>query len=340
MSGFERWRPRLVSLCDELRRVTRAALLAGERDGTSEALARPQGQGAGDVTYGLDLPSEERIHAWVDEVARTEPLSLLTEDSGWRHRGPDGRGGVHDLPGFDHGGPRIAIDPVDGTRNLMADLRSAWTVVTFAPAGAAQPRLSDCTGGIVSEIPGSSGARFRRFATEGGACRLEHRDLEREALLAARTLTVDADDRPDHGYFPFFRYEPAQRPAIARLEAEFFARLVREEGAEARSIYDDQYISSAGQLVLLALGRYRMVVDPRELVARARGAPGVTSKPYDLGGAVLCARAAGAPVTAAEGGPLDFPIDARTPVGYAGYANEPTRARLERHWLAALAATA
>jgi hypothetical protein len=219
----------------------------------------------------------------------------------------------------------------------MADLRSAWTVVAFAPGGPGEPRLRDCTHGIVSEIPGTLAERYRRFFTDGARCRWELWGEPGERLRAGM-LRVDHDDRPDHGYFPFFRYEPAQRPAIARLEADFFERLARHEGAETRSIYDDQYISSAGQLVLLALGRYRMVVDPRELVGRRFRVPGVTSKPYDLAGAVVCARAAGAVVTAAEGGPLDFPIDATTPVGYAGYANERTKERLEPHWLATLEA--
>jgi hypothetical protein len=338
MSAFERWQARLFRLCDELRTVTRGALLQAEHGGSLAALARPHGMGQGDVTFGLDLPSEARIEEWQRELARSEPLSVLTEDAGWRHLGPDGNGGVRALPGFDHGGPRIAIDPVDGTRNLMADLRSAWTVVAFAPSGTGEPRLQDCAGGIVSEIPGTLAAQYRRFFSGGVRCRLEHWDLERGERLRAGELRVDDDDRPDHGYFPFFRYEPAQRPAIARLEADFFARLERHEGAEMRSIYDDQYISSAGQLALLALGRYRMVVDARELVRHRLGSAGVTSKPYDLAGAVVCARAAGVVVTAAGGGPLDFPIDARTPVGYAGYANERTRARLEPHWLATLAA--
>jgi len=338
MDGFERWRPRLLALCDELRTVTRTALLAAERDGTREALARPHSQGEGDVTFGLDVPSEARIDAWLEEVARVEPLSLLTEDSGWRHRGPDGRGGTRALAGFDHGGARIAIDPIDGTRNLMADLRSAWTELAFAPPGAREPRLSDCTGGIVSELPGTLAARFRRLVSDGRACTLELCELADGACLSARELRVDSDDRADHGYFPFFRYEPAQRPAIARLEADFFARLAASEGAEMRAIYDDQYISSAGQLVQLALGRYRMLVDARELVRRRLGVAGVTSKPYDLAGAVVCARAAGVVVTAPDGGELDFPIDATTPVGYAGYANAATRARLEPHWLATLRA--
>jgi hypothetical protein len=334
----ERWRARLVSLCDELRDVTRAALIAAERDGTSDALARPHGQGAGDVTFGLDLPSEARIEAWQRDAARAEPLSVLTEDAGWRHLGPDGCGGVQELARFDHGGPRITIDPVDGTRNLMADLRSAWSVVAFAPSGPDAPRLSDCTGGVVAEIPGTLAARFRRLVADGTRCELVTCDLARGSELARRELTADGDGRADHGYFPFFRYAPAQRPAIARMEADFFARLVQAEGADARSIYDDQYISSAGQLALLALGRYRMVVDPREVVGRRLGVPGVTSKPYDLAGAVVCARAANAVVTAIDGGELDFPLDATTPVGWAGYANAATRARLEPHWLATLAA--
>jgi hypothetical protein len=338
MNGFEHWRPRLLALCDEVREVTRAALFAGERADDGAALARPHGQGQGDVTFGLDVPSEERLSAWLAETAREAPLSLLTEDAGWRHVGPDGRGGVRALAGFDHGGPRITIDPIDGTRNLMADLRSAWTELAFAPPGSGAPRLSDCTGGIVSELPGTLAARYRRLVSEGSACTLEHFDLASGARLSSRELRVDADDRADHGYFPFFRYEPAQRPVIARLEADFFARLVRAEGAEARAIYDDQYISSAGQLVLLALGRYRLLIDPREYVRRALGAPGVTSKPYDLAGAVVCARAAGVVVTAVEGGALDFPLDATTPVGYAGWANAATRRRLEPHWLATLAA--
>jgi len=338
MSLFARWRPRLLALCDELREVTRAALFAAEGGG-EEALARPHGQGQGDVTFGLDVPSEERLAAWLAETARGEPLSLLTEDAGWRHMGPDGRGGARELPGFGHGGPRIVIDPIDGTRNLMADLRSAWTELAFAPPGPGQPRLADVSDGIVSEIPGTLAGRFRRLFTEAGRCRLELRELT-GALVRERTLAPDRDARADHGYFCFFRYEPAQRPALARLEAEFFARLVAQEGAEARSFYDDQYISSAGQLVLLALGRYRLVIDARELVKRTHGAPGVTSKPYDLAGAVACARAAGVVVTAADGGALDFPLDATTPVGYAGYANEPTRARLEPHWRATLAACA
>ena len=343
-AGWERWRPRLLALCDELRERTRAALLEAVRAGDLTGLARTAARGVGDVTFGLDLPSEAWIERWSEEVARLEPLSVLTEDRGWRHLGP-GPAGPRELPGFDHGGPRIAFDPVDGTRNLMFDLRSAWTVVSFAGPGPGTPRLADLAAGIVAELPTSRAASARVYeATRGGPCRVAERALAGgagpgappAARGAARELAADASDRADHGYFPFFRYDPRLRPAHARLESAFFARLAAHEGADLRTVWDDQYLSNAGQLVLLAEGTYRMLVDARALVGRRESLATVTSKPYDVAGALLCAQAAGAPLTQADGSPLDFPIDATTPVDFAGYANPATRARLEPHWLAVL----
>ncbi len=339
MSFFRDWEERLCGLAGEIRRATRSSLLQAVERGALEELARPRAQGAGDWTFGLDLPSEAVVDRWFRSRGREGPLSVFTEDRGWRHLGPGAHGGQPErLSGFDHGGPRIAIDPIDGTRNLMADLRSAWTAIAFAPPGADIPRLADVALGVVAEIPPTNAARFRMLCAHSSACRLDERSLEeeQETLLGSRTLRVDRDARVQHGYFPFFRYKPDLRPALAELEAAFFARLERLEGADLRSIYDDQYISNAGQLVLLALGTYRMVVDARALVARRLGVTTVTSKPYDVAGAILCARAAGAVITAADGSGLDFPLDATTPVDMVGYANEATRTRLEPHWLAVL----
>src|SRR5262245_24216672 len=152
-TAFAAWEAPLRRLCDELRATTRAALAEARARGSAAELARPVGQGAGDVTFGLDAPAERVLDAWLAAQAARGPLSLLSEDRGWRHRGPSGP-----LAGFDHGGPRIAVDPIDGTRNLMAELRPAWTVVSFAGHGAAEPRLSELGGGIISEIPTRLGA--------------------------------------------------------------------------------------------------------------------------------------------------------------------------------------
>lgn len=345
-SEFESWRAELLQLVHDLRtQTTRALLAAGESVDVARRLARPvgpRGSDAGDLTFGLDAPGEALLDRWLLQAARERPLSLLTEDRGWRHRGPapERPGESMELPDFDHGGPRIAIDPVDGTRNLMVGLRSAWSVISFAPAGAGMPKLSELSAGIVSELPSLRAALMSTFVADSEGCRLEQRELCSGRLLSQEPQRVDADDRVDHGYFPFFRFEPRMRPHLAWLEAEFCALLASEEGADPETIYDDQYISNAGQLTLLMQGTYRMIVDARALAAEYLDSPTPSSRPYDLAGAIFCARAAGAEVRAADGGELDFPIDNQTPVHMAAYVNRATRLRLEPHLLKAQASWA
>jgi len=186
---------------------------------------------------------------------------------------------------------------------------------------------------VLSEIPDSRAASYRRLtAHRGEGCRFEERALEGDRIQAERRLDAGTDDRVDHGIFSFFKYMPAERPRIAALEAAFFARLAAEERADVRACFDDQYTSNGGQLALLALGTYRMIADVRaHLFART-----LTSKPYDVAGAVICAQEAGAIVTAVDGSPLDFPLDVTTPVSFVGWANKRTAERLSKHLSEAL----
>jgi fructose-1,6-bisphosphatase/inositol monophosphatase family enzyme len=326
----------LFELAHSIRTATRTALLEAVASGTTASLARAHGMGAGDVTYAIDVPAEQAVERWFDAITEHEPVSLLTEDAGWRHRGPTPHG-ARDLDGFDHGGPRIVVDPIDGTRNLMTDLRPAWSVITLCPPGPNPPRLSDVTGAVLSEIPDSRAAEARLFrATSDGRVRLSRETLQ-GAVRADGIWHADTDDRADNGYFPFFRYMADLRPDIARIEAAFFSRLETHEKADIRTCWDDQYISNGGQLALLALGTYRLIADLRAHLAARRGRPTLTCKPYDCAGAILVARATGCIITAPGGGELDFELDTHTPVSFIGWANAATRARLEPHLNASLA---
>ncbi len=327
---------RLRELADLIRCAARSSAGLSRERGEQFATPRPVGHGAGDVTFALDQATEAAVDAWFERTAGDGPLSLLTEDRGWRHRGPQGA-----LDSFDHGGPRVVVDPVDGTRQLMADLRSAWTVIAACGPGAETPCLSDVHYGLCAELSDSRAASYRVLSAQRGAgARLELRHLESDELLDERPLQVDGDDRPDHGYFSFFRYTPSLRPALAETEAHFFARLAEHEGADVRSCYDDQYISNGGQLVLLSLGTYRLIADLRAELAARHATPSTTSKPYDCAGAILIARAAGCVLTDAGSGPLDFPLDAETPVSFIGWANRATAARLGPHLEGVLGACA
>lgn len=337
MSDQAFWTEKLHALCLRLRGAVEASLAGAHTAAQKQRLARPVSAGAGDLTFGIDVPTEEVCTAWLGEIARERPISLLTEDAGWRHMGPQNGEAAH-LADFDHGGPRIAIDPIDGTRNLMMDLRSAWTVVSFAPPGDSMPRLSDLTFGLVSELPLQSMNRYRCLqATRGEGCLLIERATKDNLRLSESTIVTDSDDRPDHGYFPFFRYDRSQAARLCAIELEFHRLLSEHEGADTHTCYDDQYISNAGQLSLLTHGTYRFVSDLRAWLAHESGESATTSKPYDSAGAILCAREAGAIVEAADGSELDFPLDATTPVSFAGWVNRATRERLRPHLNAALA---
>ena len=311
------------------------ALAAGQL----ETVDRPVAQGAGDWTFGLDLETEAVVDAWFAEMAAAGPLSLFSEDSGWRHRGPcpESDTGWQSIEAFDHAGPRIVIDPIDGTRNMMADLRSAWTEIGLAPAGRDEPRLADLRFGLLAELSDSRAARYRVLsAWRGRGARLEERNLDDGIEVSARPLIADGDARADHGYFSFFRYTPAMRPLLAEVEARFFQRIAEREGADVRHCFDDQYISNGGQLALLASGTYRLIADLRASLSPRFDEPITTSKPYDCAGAILIAREAGCVLTAADGGELDFPLDATTPVSFIGYANAGTAERLADHVAAVL----
>jgi hypothetical protein len=201
--------------------------------------------------------------------------------------------------------------------------------------------------GTLGELPTTNAARARRLSADAGrGAWLGAVEYASGAHTAPVRLRVDEHDEVE-GYLPFFRYDLASRRDATALEVGFLERLVTHEGANARRLFDDQYICSAGQLVLLALGTYRMVCDPRVLLAHRRGSPATTSKPYDLAGALLVAREAGCLLAPLDGAlhvdargaprPFDFALDATTPVGFVGFHNTRTAERLLPHLVAVLA---
>lgn len=348
----EAWRPHLRDLCTSIRRQVRAALaeaFAAER-GLPERLdgvTRTVGRGAGDITFAIDEVAEEAVDEWLEAMAAEGPLSLLTEDAGWRHRGPAPGGGTRELDGFDHGGPRMILDPIDGTRNVMHDLRSAWVVVSFAGPGRGEPRYDDLVYGLVSEIPDSRTIEARELdAVLGGGAKLRRLDVPAgshpaeatEAQPVETDLRADPELRLDRGYFPFFGFHLSCRADVDALAHRVFTGLHQEHpGLELSTVFNDQYISSGGQLALLALGAYRSIVDPRTTVGERTGRPTQTAKPYDMAGAALVAIEAGCVVTDPLGQPLDFPLDATTAVDFAGFHNQATADAMVPHLRAALA---
>lgn len=310
-----------------------AAEVAAAHDGGRD-LGHIQGRGVGDVTFALDEGPERRIAAWAEAQACRAPLSVLTEDTGWRHLGPDGRGGWRALEGFDHGGRRFAFDPVDGTRPLMRGLRSAWFSVASAPAGAAAPTLGDVDRALLQELPPPGRARCQQWlaATTAGTPATWRASTTPTGALdtSLERHTVDRSPDFERQYLSFFRYHPRDRVALTTLEARFLERL-GASGVDLDHVYEDQYTSNCAQLALVTGGTYRMIADLRAWLAAREGRAATATKPYDIAAAQLIARGAGAvvhdPAAGATAPLLARPIDATTPLSFVAYANAPTAER-------------
>ena len=85
--------------------------------------------------------------------------------------------------------------------------------------------------------------------------------------------------------------------------------------------FEDQYLSTGGQLYELMAGHDRFIADLRPLFERRRaGGPALCCHPYDLCTESI-ARVAGVIVTDEHGERLTAPLDVSTDVAWIGIAN-------------------
>jgi hypothetical protein len=146
------------------------------------------------------------------------------------------------------------------------------------------------------------------------------------------------------GFGGIARFFPGARDVLAAIEEEVVEEVLGRQPPGAATAFEDQYLSTGGQLYELMMGHDRWIADLRPLlepVLRERGmAPGLCCHPYDLC-VELIAREAGVLVTSPDGGRLDPPLDVTTGVAWTGYANEaiatlirqPLRRALQRRGL-------
>jgi fructose-1,6-bisphosphatase/inositol monophosphatase family enzyme len=316
-------------LHEAIRVAVRARLEQARTSGRPELANQPGAWGAGDLSYALDEVAEAPLHAFGREISNRHPLVLIAEGPGvQRHDGPDG------VP------LRAIIDPVDGTRSLMHDMRSGWALTGLALDRGDETRLSDIQVGVQTELPTTSAAVYHVLtAVRGEGARIARHDVSSGECLESQPLAVAREQPLDNGYFAFTRYLAIERPLVAELERGFLERAIAAHALQPRLIYDDQYLCSAGQLYLVTTGRYRVLADLRGWLQQHRGLANFTAKPYDLA-ALLIYQEAGVPVLDAQGLPLDAPLDTETPLSVVAYGNAQLREAFEGHLMDALAALA
>jgi hypothetical protein len=128
------------------------------------------------------------------------------------------------------------------------------------------------------------------------------------------------------------RFFPGVRDELAAIDEEIVTGALGPVQRGKAHCFEDQYISTGGQLYELIMGHDRFVADLRPLmeqvVARRGLSLGICCHPYDLCTA-LVAREAGVIVTDPAGDPLLAPLDTVSEVAWAGYANASIRQQIE-----------
>jgi hypothetical protein len=320
----------------------RDAVLGGSHRvdaGAASAIVRDAVPGSGysgDTIYALDERGEDALlsfcEAWAAELDR--PFVLIAEGLAGNGRRPFPAGAADADAAFE-----CIVDPIDGTRALMYQKRSAWVLAAVAPGQAVlgrRPTLQDLEVAVQLELP-TERARLADclWAVRGGGAAGETLDLATGERRPMRPAPSQARGLA-HGFATIAKFFPGTKEAAAWLEERLFAEVVGDHAAGVPLVFDDEYVSSGGQLYELMVGHDRFIADLRPLLMDARrwqgtapaGARRLCARPYDLC-TWLIASEAGVIVTDGWGRPLAAPLDTETDVAWAGYANEALRRQIE-----------
>ena len=304
---------RLRALALELRN----AVAQGMRSATIEELATATGDRGGDTIYQLDVHGEDALLAFCTQWGAEQPLLLIAEglEDGGRIFPADADPSVATFT--------LIVDPIDGTRGLMYGKRSAWALFGVAPASQPdwRPTLADIQVALQAELPTLRAALADvLWAARGEGAHGETHDLRTGAVTP---LTP----RPSHamtlagGFAALVKFFPGAKALTAELEERLFAEVVGTPPTESPLVFDDEYISSGGQLYELMVGHDRFIADLRPILhAQAGVTQLMCAHPYDLCTALI-AQEAGVIVADPWGAPLTAPLDTHTGVAWVGYAN-------------------
>lgn len=313
--------------------VWRAVVSAGEKMASADlsSIARDE---EGDTIYGVDCISEELVVDFFEkEIATHAPIVLIAEGiAGGRIVLP--RGTPEDKALW-----RIIVDPIDGTRCWMYQKRSAWILTGVAPNRGAATDLSDISFAMQTEIPlikqhlvdslwairgeGAQGERINRLTGE----------RQPLVLQPSRAETIA------HGFAMISRFFPGARDELASIDEEIVRGALGPIRPGKAQCFEDQYISTGGQLYELVNGHDRFVADLRplmETILQGKGLRlGICCHPYDLC-SELIARELGVIITDTNGEPLKSLLSVEPDVSWVGYANEHIRRQIEPFLQAAL----
>jgi hypothetical protein len=235
----------------------------------------------------------------------------------------------------------VIVDPLDGSREISYQKRSAWVLSGIAPTRPL-PTLADIVWAIQTEVPVTSQTTgVVLTASKGQAAVLESCDLTTGSVAEVkRGLHPSAAASVRGGYAVFADYFAGSHAVTAQLADFVLDRALGPVGPGEALAFNDQYLSTAGCMYLIASGTYRFYADLRPVASRAMARSdrnvGLCAHPYDLC-TYLIAQQAGVLITDPAGAPLSYPLVTDADCGWVGYANQSIRHEMETPLRSAIA---
>jgi fructose-1,6-bisphosphatase/inositol monophosphatase family enzyme len=317
-------------LLDAIRSIheqMREAVVAACEKSSPEEMAQVVADGDGDTIFSVDRVSEEILIDFFERtIASKAPIVLIAEGLA------DGK--VVLPRGTREADARwqIIADPIDGTRCLMYQKRSGWILTGVAENRGEQTTLADIKLAVQTEIPlvkqhlcdvlwafeggGTQGERFNRITGE-------------RSPLYARPSTAR---HLEHKFCSVSRFFSGGRDVLAAIDDDIsFGAL--GSGREGKAYcFEDQYLSTGGQLYELMMGHDCYQADLRPLlrpILEERGwRTGLCCHPYDLC-TELIARESGVLIADESGKHLAPQLNLTADVTWIGYANGHIRNLVE-----------
>jgi fructose-1,6-bisphosphatase/inositol monophosphatase family enzyme len=317
----------LIDPIKRLHRKIRDAVVESCERSALEELSAVAREEEGDTIYEVDRVSEELLVEFFDrEVATTTPIVLIAEGL---------ETGQVVLPrgtSEDEAIWRIIVDPIDGTRGLMYQKRSAWILTGVAPNKGPDTSLRDIEFAIQTELP----LVKQHLSDSAWAIRGEGVQAERFNRLTGEyvplTLKPSASKTIAHGYAQISRFFPGARDELAAIDEEIVLGALGPVQPDKAHCFEDQYTSSGGQLYELMSGHDRFNADLRplmnKLLAQRGIVMGICCHPYDVC-TELIARQVGVIVTDENGEPLNAKLSVAPNITWIGYANAAIREQIE-----------
>lgn len=317
----------LLPLLRRLHEQIRDAVVAECERSAPEVLSEIAQEAAGDTIYAIDRVSEELIVDFFErEIAPLTSVVLIAEGIADGHIVLP-RGTAEAAADW-----RVIVDPIDGTRGLMYQKRPGWILTGIAPNRGPDTGLTDIECAIQTEIPlVKQHLSDVMWATRGRGARAE-RYNRIAGTSAALELKPSGAPTIAHGFASLSRFFAGVGVESASVYEAVVAGALGPVRAGKAHCFEDQYISTGGQLYELMAGRDRFVADLRPLFEVALNRQGlqlgICCHPYDLC-TELIARELGVIVTDEKGAPLNARLSVEPDVAWIGYANQGIRDQIE-----------